>query len=162
MADSPLDFLKGPPGDKRQWRRFGIELTILVEPVQEEGEVEPEQKPRSRQNTALVTDVSMNGLFFIGAVVYEIGMLLDIQLTLGTQRYAVRGRVCRTEDRPLPGRTAHGCGIEFVRSDATKAAIPAIANYILKKVRAGQAPPIVQDDDPTSQPQAAPPQQLAA
>jgi hypothetical protein len=161
MADSPLDFLKGPPGDKRQWRRFSIELTILVEPVQED-EADPEQKLRSRQNTALVTDVSMNGLFFVGAVVYEIGTLLDIQLTLGTQRYGVRGRVCRLEDRPLPGRTAHGCGIEFVRSDATKAAIPAIANYILKKVRAGQAPPIVEDDQPVQQPASLQPQQLAA
>lgn len=150
MAESPLDFLKGPPGDKRQWRRFSIELTILVESVQED-EIEPEHKPaRSRQNTALVTDVSMNGLFFVGAVIYEVGQLLDIQLTLGTQRYGVRGRVCRTQDRPLPGRTAHGCGVEFVRSEATKAAIPAIANYILKKVRAGQAPIVPETDEPAS------------
>lgn len=157
MAESPLDYLKGPDGDKRQWRRFNIELTILVEPV-EESETESEKKPgRSRQATALVTDISMKGLFFIGAAVYDVGSVLDIQLTLGTQRYSLRGRVARTEDRQLPGRTAHGCGVEFVRSEETKAAIPAIANYILKKVRAGQAPQVVKDGEPARNPGGAEP-----
>lgn len=158
MAESPLDFLKGPPGDKRTWRRFNIELTILVEPVNEDEEAETDRRPgRSRQNTALVTDVSMKGLFFIGAVVYDVGTLLDIQLTLGTQRYSLRGVVARQEDRQLPGRTAHGCGVEFVRSENTKIAIPAIANYILKKVRAGQTSVIPEGDSPSpaEQPQAA-------
>ena len=132
MAGSPLDIFRSPDGDNREWRRFNIELTILVEPVNEDDEPTP-KAARPRQSTALVTDISLNGLYFISAVVYPIDSLVDIQLTLGTQRFELRCLVCRAEDKELPGRTAHGSGVKFVRTESVKAAIPAIANYILKK-----------------------------
>ena|SRR5579884_2655833 len=142
MAHSPLDILRGEPNDKRSWRRFNIELTILVEPVSED-EPEPElRSARSKQRTALVTDISVNGLFFVSPADYPIDSLVDIQLTLGTQSYSLRGLVVRHEVRELPGRSAHGCAVQFVRTESVKMAIPAIANYILRKTAAGTATPV--------------------
>jgi hypothetical protein len=157
MSGSPLDIFKSPSGDKREWRRFNIELTILVEPVTEDDDPMP-KSARPRQSTALVTDISLNGLYFISAVVYPINSLVDIQLTLGTQRFELRCLVCRAEDKELPGRTAHGSGVKFVRTDNVKVAIPAIANYILKKNASGT--PLTTKEEPL--PAAEETKQLAA
>jgi hypothetical protein len=146
MGDSALEFLRAAEGEKREWRRFNIELTILVEPVDDEetAELNVEQKQaKSRQCTAVVSDISVNGLYFLASTQYPLEALLDIYLTLGVQKFILRGLVTRTETKDLPGRTAYGCGVQFVRTQSVKLAIPAIANYILKKTAANPAIQIV-------------------
>jgi hypothetical protein len=141
MGDSALNFLRATDGDKRDWRRFNIEMTILVEPVgEEDAEPNTEQKQaKSKQCTAVVSDISVNGIYFIATTQYPLDVLLDLYLTLGINKYVLRGLVTRTEVKELPGRTAYGTAVQFVRTESVTVAIPAIANYIMKKTAANPA-----------------------
>lgn len=92
------------------------------------------------QRTALCRDISMTGMFFLAAVRFQQGELVEIQLTLGARTYKINGLVVRTMVQKLPGRESYGSGVQFVKSPAIETVVPAIANYLRSRFKTIGAP----------------------
>jgi hypothetical protein len=82
----------------------------------------------------------MTGMYFLAAVRFQAGDIVEVQLTLGARTYKINGLVIRSVVQKLPGRESYGCAIQFVKSPSIETVVPAIANYLRSRFRTIGAP----------------------
>ncbi len=133
MRSRPADDAPGAggPSEQRAFRRYGVSLAVLVQPVDAHA-----QARRSATVSAVVTDLSVSGLVFVSPRPHPPGSLVDVQISLGAHVFLVRAVVRRSQVLALPGRRTFQCAAQLACGEAAGRFIPAVARYLLHRQRA--------------------------
>ena len=136
VADTPDETLKLSGRDKRRFQRFDIGMPVLVrQVVNEAAHALMRNNVKASQRTALVKDISMTGLYFLAAVKFAVGDVVELQMTLGARTYKINALIVRVSVHQLPGRESYGAGVQYVKSPAIDTVLPAIANYLRSRFK---------------------------
>lgn len=124
--------MKAAEEDQRAFKRYQVNMTVLVQLVPTDGEMGPERQSarRSPLSSVVVTDLSLSGLVFVSSRAYALNSVVEIQFTLGANVHSVRAIVKRSDMLSLPGRRAHCCAAQLVRGEGVSRFIPAVAKYL--------------------------------
>jgi hypothetical protein len=121
----------GGPSEQRAFRRYGVNLVVLVQPVDAHA-----QARRGAMISAVVTDLSVSGLVFVSPRPHPPGSQVDVQISLGAHVFLVRAVVRRSQILTLPGRRTFQCAAQLARGEAAARFVPAVARYLLQRQRA--------------------------
>jgi hypothetical protein len=120
MSTTDIAHLLDEPDVPRTFKRFRIQFTEGAASV-------------GSKITAVVTDISMNGLCFHTPVFFEEGSEPVIDITIGIQTFSVPCLVRRCKELERPGRFVYACGVQFVKSAASAAFVPTLAKYLVSR-----------------------------
>lgn len=126
MKPSLTDALRARPEQRRAFERYKVSLTVLVQPVPEDGA----GARRGGMVSAIVTDLSLSGLVFVSRRPHPPGSIVEVQISLGAHVYLIHAVVKRSQVLALPGRRAFQCAAQLVRGEAVARYIPALARYL--------------------------------
>ncbi len=105
MKASLSEAMQDRPEQRRAFQRYVVSLTVLVQPMAEDGA----GARRGGMAAAVVTDVSLSGLVFVSRRPHPPGSLVEIQISLGAHVYLIRAVIKRSQVLALPGRRAFQC-----------------------------------------------------
>ena len=126
--------MKAASGDQRAFRRYPVNMAVLVRRVPDEtGRSDWAVVRRSPTASGLVTNLSLSGVVFVSPRPYAPGSLVEIQFSLGASIYPVRAVVKRGQVQWLPGRRAFECAAQFVRTESVTGFIPTVAKYLHRR-----------------------------
>lgn len=129
MKASLSEAMQDRPEQRRAFQRYVVSLTVLVQPMAEDGA----GARRGGMAAAVVTDVSLSGLVFVSRRPHPPGSLVEIQISLGAHVYLIRAVIKRSQVLALPGRRAFQCAAQLVRGDTVARYIPAKARYLYRR-----------------------------
>ncbi len=129
MKASLSEVMQDRPEQRRAFQRYAVSLTVLVQPMAEDGA----GARRGGMAAAVVTDVSLSGLVFVSRRPHPPGSLVEIQISLGAHVYLIRAVIKRSQVLALPGRRAFQCAAQLVRGDSVARYIPAMARYLYRR-----------------------------
>jgi hypothetical protein len=113
----------------RTFKRFKTQFTILV--TRTASCTADRVRPAGSKITAIVTDISVNGLCFHTPVWFDIESQPLMDITIGIQTFSVPIIVRRCIELERPGRYVYACGAQYVISEDTSKFIPALGRYLI-------------------------------
>ena len=132
MADVLLSpALRDTKPGPRRFRRFCVTFSARVWRMALGHAPSIEDKDLTQMGRAVVTNISLTGLFFVTEAVFERRTALWMQMQVEDKNVQLPVLICRTTSETIGQRQHHGYGVKFLRSAETAAALPFLARYIL-------------------------------
>lgn len=132
MPEVPLlELLKDEAGFDRTFKRYRVSLPVIIQAAA--GEAGPEPERPGEGLPGLAHNISLSGIGFVCLGQFEMGTLIEIEITIEAQTHLLLARVrwCRPLD--LPGDTMYHYGTQFVRTEAVLRFIPDAAEFLLAR-----------------------------
>ncbi len=117
--------------DQRKFSRFNVRLSGFVTPVPAPDSLDSLwYRRRSREQPAIITDLSAAGLHFICESNYEVTAQVWISMQINSKTYPIRGIIRRQSSQMREGKKIYSHGLQFMRSDFAAVAIEAIMAHL--------------------------------
>ena len=125
-----LDLMKDNTEYDRTFKRFRVNfpLSVALTSGEETGmgdEAAREVLP------GLAHNASLSGIGFVCSGLYEMGSLLDVEVTLNAQTFLLLARVCWRRTLDLPGDPMYHYGTKFERTESVLRFIPVAVEFLL-------------------------------
>ena len=133
MLEVPLlDLMKDNAGHERKFKRYWVNFPVSIREAAEEADP-PVSTPEDRavRVPGLTHNISLSGIAFVCAGLYDPAGLIEIEITLQAQTHVLLARVRRRRQLDLPGEPMFHYGTQFVRTEAVLRFIPVAAEFLL-------------------------------
>ncbi len=126
MGVALLDLMKDDAELDRTFKRYRVNVPLSIASAAGDGSEEVREVL-----PGLAHNVSLSGLGFVSFGCYEMGNLLDIEITLESQTFVLLATVRRKRQMDLNGDVLYHYGTQFVRTEAALHFIPVAAQFML-------------------------------
>jgi len=132
------DLRELPPDERRTSPRFALEFVVEVRPAPALGHDTDAYALRNPFRPGTIKEISTGGIYFISAMRFNVGEMVEIRLTHGERVYAFRAVARHVTQDQVSARPTFGVGAQLVRGEQTDAVLQVLIKRALSGVLGGR------------------------